>query len=409
MMLSAVGVACLAAGVIAWHGHKATAASEIGQTQPGQQGAVPIFATSAKAEDVPIILRGIGAVQAYNTVSIKSRVEGDITQVAYKEGQDVTAGELLVQIDPRPYQAALDEAKGTLAKDQANLANAQLNFARDAAIISTNLAVTRQQYDNDKATVAADQATVESDQAAGEAAQVNLDYASIRSPITGRTGRRQIDIGNLVQANQTTPLVIVTQIKPIFVTFSLPGTDLTRIRDEMAQHKLTVAAFNVDDDKQMAIGQLTLVDNQVDQTTGMVTLKATFTNDNELLWPGAFVNAHLVLDTIKNGVTAPSAAVQMGPSGAFVYLIQQDSTVKVTPVTVTQVENNTALISKGLANGDKVVVSGQSGLYPGAKVAVQQGALGRMNAQEPEIGPEGVGSTGTNTPVPGAAGGVNPR
>ncbi len=408
-MTGAVFVACLTAALIAWHGHNAAAAPEIGQTQPGQQGAVPVFAAAAKAENVPIILRGIGAVQAYNTVSIRSRVEGDITQVAFKEGQDVNAGDLLVQVDPRPYQAALDQAVGTQEKDQANLGNAQLNLARDAAIVKDNLAVTRQQYDTDKATVAADQATVDSDKGQGEAAKVNLEYTSVRSPIAGRTGRRQIDIGNLVQANETTPLVVITQLKPIFVTFSLPGTDLTRIREDMAKHPLTVAAFDAADANQVAEGQLTLIDNQVDATTGMVTFKATFANDNELLWPGAFVNAHLILDTVQNGVTVPSAAVQMGPSGAFVYVITKDSTVTATPVTVVQVENSTALIGKGLSAGDNVVISGQNGLYPGAKVAVQQGTPGQMNAQEPEIGPEGVGSTGTNTPVPGAGGGVNPR
>ncbi|HTZ38418.1 MAG TPA: efflux RND transporter periplasmic adaptor subunit [Stellaceae bacterium] len=407
-MAGAVLAVGIAAGLLVFHQERARAAPESGKQQT-QQTAVPVFATRAKTADVPIILRGIGAVQAFNTVQIKSRVDGNIVEVAYKEGQEVKAGDLLVQIDPRPYQAALDEAKGNQAKDQATLANAQLKLARDAAIVGSNLAVTRQQYDNEKAAVASDQATVEADQAAVEAAQVNLDYAAIRSPITGRTGRRQIDIGNLVQANGPTPLVVVTQMKPIFVTFSLPGADLTRIREQMAQHPLAVEAFDAADAKQVAEGRLTLVDNQVDQTTGMVTLKATFANDDEILWPGAFINAHLVLETVKNAVTVPSSAIQMGPSGAYVYAIKPDSTVELRPVTVTQVENNTALVGKGVAAGDAVVVSGQTGLYPGARVKVQQGAPGQANAQEPEIGPEGVGSTGVNTPVAGAGGGVNPR
>jgi multidrug efflux system membrane fusion protein len=414
VMLGAVGLVALAGGLAAWHGREAAAAPEAGnanagQAQHGEQNAVPVFAAQAKAEDVPIILRGIGAVQAFNTVSVKSRVEGNITQVAYKEGQDVKAGDLLVQIDPRPYQAALDQATANQEKDQATLANDQLNLKRDAAIVGNNLAVTQQQYDNQKAKVASDQATVDADKAQVESAKVNLDYTSIRSPITGRTGRRQIDIGNLVEANGSTPLVVVTQMKPIYVTFSLPGSDLTRIREEMAKHELTVAAFNVDDNKQIAEGALTLIDNQVDQTTGMVTLKATYANGDEILWPGAFVNAHLVLNTVKDGVTVPSAAVQMGPAGAFVYVVQDNSTVKAIPVTVTQVERNTALIGKGLNANDKVVVSGQNGLYPDAKVAMQDGAPGQMNAKEPEIGPEGVGSAGINTPTPGAGGAVNPR
>ncbi|MBV8775720.1 MAG: efflux RND transporter periplasmic adaptor subunit, partial [Alphaproteobacteria bacterium] len=196
VMLGAVGAVSLAAWLVATHGGLATAAPEVGQSQPGQQGPVPVFAAAAKAEDVQIILRGIGSVQAYNTVSVKSRVDGNIVQVGYKEGQFVKAGELLLQLDPRPFQAALDQAKGTLAKDQATLANAQRNFERDAALIKDQLAVTEQQYDNDRAAAAADQATVQSDQAAVEAAKVNPDYATIRSPIDRRTGQRQVDIGN---------------------------------------------------------------------------------------------------------------------------------------------------------------------------------------------------------------------
>jgi membrane fusion protein, multidrug efflux system len=408
VMLAAVGAACLAGTFVAWHRESASAAPQPGQATQGQQGPIPVFAGEAKAQDVPIILRGIGAVQAYNTVSVKSRVDGNITQVAYKEGQDVKAGELLVQLDPRPYQAALDQANATQEKDQATLANAQLNTARDAAIVNANLAVSRQQFDNDKATVASDQGMVDSDKAAVEAAKVNLDYTSIRSPIEGRTGARLVDIGNLVQASAATSLVVVTQMKPIYVTFSLSGTDLTRIRENMARHPLSVAAFDASDQKQIAEGKLTLVDNQVNATTGMVTLKATFANDDEILWPGAFVNAHLVLDTVKNGVTVPSAAVQMGPKGAFVFLIKSDSTVEARQVEVVQIENNTALIGKGLQAGDKIVTSGQNRLFSGSKVAVQEGAPGQMNAQEPEIGPEGVGSTGVNTPVAGGAG-ITPR
>jgi multidrug efflux system membrane fusion protein len=404
--------ALLAVGLAGWliasrgAGHARAAAEQDAGQQQNQP--VPVFVAKAAAKDVPIILRGIGSVQAYNTVSVKSQVTGTIVQVAFKEGQDVKAGDLLVQIDPRPFKAALDQAVANQAKDQANLTNAQRNFTRDAAIISTQLAVTRQQYDTDKATVEAGQATVESDKAAVEAAQVNLDYAAIHSPITGRTGRRQIDIGNLVQADGTTPLTVVTQMKPIFVTFSVPGAQLTRVREEMAKHPLKVAAFDADDQKQVAEGTLTLIDNEVDPTTGMITLKATFANDDEVLWPGAFVNAHLILDTVKNGVTVPSAAVQMGPKGSFAYAVKPDSTVEARQLTVTQIEANTALIEKGLAAGDRVVVSGQNRLSPGVKVAVQQGTPGQMNAGEPEIGPEGIGSTGVNTPAPGGSG-INPR
>ncbi|HWD57778.1 MAG TPA: efflux RND transporter periplasmic adaptor subunit [Stellaceae bacterium] len=402
-----MAVAVAAGWLVAAH-EKARAAPESGSNQSAQQQAVPVFVAAAKAEDVPIILRGIGSVQAFNTVSVKSRVDGNITHVAYKEGQDVKAGELLIQLDPRPFQAALDQAVGTQEKDQANLANAQLDLQRDAAIVKANLAVTQQQYDTQKALVASDQATVDSDKGAVEAAKVNLDYAALRSPITGRTGARQVDIGNLVQASAATTLVVVTQMKPIYVSFSVAGTDVTRIREQMAKHELAVEAWDAADAKKVATGKLTLVNNQVDATTGMVQLKATFANDDEILWPGAFVNAHLILDTVKNGVTVPSAAVQMGPKGSFAYLLKDGSTADTRGVDVVQIENNTALIGKGLQAGDKVVVSGQNRLFPGVKVAVQQGEPGQMNAQEPEIGPEGVGSTGANTPAPGGAG-INPR
>jgi multidrug efflux system membrane fusion protein len=238
-MLGTLMVVGLAGWFVASHASsKAKAAQE--QRQQDQNAPVPVFVTKAKTEDVPIFLRGIGAVQAFNTVQVKSQVEGNIVQVAFKEGQDVKAGDLLIQIDPRPFQAALDQAVANQEKDQATLANAQLNLSRDAAIVKNNLAVTQQQYDNEKAAVAADQGTVDSDKAQVETARVNLDYAALRSPIDGRTGRRQIDIGNLVAANGATPLTVVTQIKPIFITFSLPDVDLSRIREEMAQHPLTV-------------------------------------------------------------------------------------------------------------------------------------------------------------------------
>jgi membrane fusion protein, multidrug efflux system len=386
----------------------ATAAQEQIAPQGGGQQGVPVLAGTAAAKDVPIIVRGIGSVQAYNMVTVKSRVDGNIVKVAFTEGQYVHQGDLLMQIDPRPYQAQLEQAEANKAKDQATLENAQHDLARYAAIVGDQMAVTRQQYDTQRATVAQDQATVQSDQAQIDAAKLNVAYCEITSPIDGVTGLRLVDIGNLVQASAATPLVVVTQIKPIYVTFTVPERDLDRIREAMAQHPLAVLAFNGDDDKELSSGTLKLVNNQVDQSTGTVTLKAEFPNQDAALWPGEFVNAHLVLRTVKNGVTVPAGAVQMGPTGSFVYLIGDDSTVKAQPVTVTEVESGTALIGKGLKAGDRIVVSGQTDLSPGVKVAVKQGAPGEMDTREPEIGPEGVGSTGVNT-APGGLGGINPR
>lgn len=387
------------------YGEQAQAAA-----RPGGQQAVPVLATAAKTENFPIIVRGLGTVEAFNTVTVKSRVDGNIVKVAYTEGQFVHAGDLLVQIDPRPYQAHLEQAQANKAKDQANLENAQRDLARYAALVKTNLAVTRQQYDTQKATVDQLTAAVQADQAQIDAAKLNVEYSSITSPIDGITGLRLVDVGNLVQASAATPLVVITQIKPIYVTFTIPESDLDRVRQALARHPLTVMAFNGNDNHQLAEGELKVINNTVDQASGTVTLKAEFANQDAALWPGEFVNAHLVLNVVKSGVTVPVSAVLMGPTGPFAYVITPSSTVEARPVKVTEVENDTALIASGLKAGDKVVVSGQTDLTPGVKVAVKEGtpAPGELNAREPEIGPEGVGSTGINAGPSGITG-VTPR
>jgi len=398
--LALLAVALLIAAAVHWL-LPADAAREpadaANRAQPGQQTgaqpaqqkrAVPVLATAATAKDFPIIIRGLGSVQAFNTVTVKSRVDGQITQVGFQEGQYVKAGDLLMQIDSRPYQAQLAQANANKAKDQATLENAQRDLARLATLLQTQLAATRQQYDTQKALVEQLTATVQADQAQIDAAKLN--------------------VGNLVAASGGTPLVVVTQIKPIYVAFTVPERDLVLVRQTMAKHPVTVLAFDSEDSRQLSEGKLTLVNNAVDQASGTVTLKSVFQNQDAALWPGEFINAHLVIDTVKNGVTAPAATVQMGPTGPFVYLIKPDDTVEARPVTVTQVEGGTALIGKGLAAGDKLVASGQAGLTPGVQVAVQQGQPGEMNAKQPEIGPEGVGSTGINT-APSGAGEIKPR
>jgi multidrug efflux system membrane fusion protein len=373
----------------------------------GQQ-TIPVLAATAEAKDFPIIVRGIGTVEAFNTVTVKSRVDGNIVRIAFIEGQFVHAGDLLVQIDPRPYQVQLAQAEANKVKDQANLENALRDLARLEVLVKDQLAATRQQYDSQRATVAQLEAAVQSDQAQIDAARLNVDYSRITSPISGITGLRLVDLGNLVQASAATPLVVVTQIKPIYVTFTVPERDLDRIRQAMARRLLSVLAFNGDDNRQVSEGDLKVVNNTVDQNTGTVTLKAEFVNQDAALWPGEFVNAHLVIEIVKNGVTLPTGAVQMGPTGPFVYVIKSDSTVEPQSVTVTDVDGDTALIGKGLEAGDKIVISGQTNLSPGVKVAVQPGSPGEMVAREPEIGPEGVGSTGVTT-GPAGIGGVKPR
>ena len=381
------------------------AAGDESGNRKGEAQPVPVFVATAEAKDVPIILRGIGSVQAFNTVTVRSRVDGNIVKVGFTEGQFVHAGDVLVQIDPRPYQAQLQQANANLAKDEANLANARLDLARYAALLPQGFAP-RQQYDTQRALVAQLEATVQSDRAVIETARLNVSYSGVTSPIDGVTGLRLVDIGNLVQASTATPLVVVTQIRPIYVTFTIPERDLERIRRAIAGGSLPVLVFDGDDKQQLSAGVLKLVNNTVDQATGTVTLKAEFANADAALWPGQFVNAHLVVEAVKNGVTIPAGAVQMGPQGAFAYVVKDGRTVEARPVTVTQIESGNALLGKGLAAGDRVVVSGQVGLSPGAKVAVQEGAPGELTRREPEVGPEGVGSSGTTS---GPAGGINPR
>jgi membrane fusion protein, multidrug efflux system len=329
---------------------------------------IPVTPGTVVAADVPVYLDGIGTVQAYNTVAVKTRVDGQITKVAFVEGQEVKQGDLLYQIDPRPYQAALDQAVANQEKDKANLVNAQLNYNRDAKIVGNGLAVTQQQFDQDKANVAAGQATVDSDKAAIEAARVNLNYTEIHSPIDGRLGARLVDLGNIVHAADNTPLVNITQLKPIFVSFTLPQETLDEVKLHQAEAPLLVKAVSSDNKTQLSDGKLTLIDNMVDQTTGTIHLKAQFANNDERLWPGEFVNVRVLLSVKKNVPTVPSQTVQEGPEGHYVYVIKPDNTVDRRDVEVAMVESGTAVISKGLKPGDRVVVDGQYRLTNGARI-----------------------------------------
>jgi multidrug efflux system membrane fusion protein len=359
-----VATAALAAGIFAlW---TATTPKPVEHAGPS---AVPINAALAKAQDVPIILRGLGIVTAFNTVSLTSRVEGNITQIKFREGQYVHPGDLLIRLDPRPYQAVLDQAKANLARDEAGLANAKVNLQRYAQLLKNNFAP-EQQVANQQATVAQDQAVLLADQAAIEAAQLNVDYTALRSPIDGVTGIRHIDIGNLIQANSEKNLVTITQIEPIYVIFTLPETDIDRIRRAMANGPLSIQAYVADDQRKISEGELKLIDNTVNQTTGTVQLKAEFANTDGALWPGQFVNAHIVLRTVHDGVTIPSAAVQTGPQGSFTYVINDKSQALIRPITVLQTDSNTALIGSGLKASEQVVTAGQFRLQPGATVTV---------------------------------------
>ncbi len=374
--LAGVGLGAIASVTLglAWASTTEPAAKAATSKDASAPRPVPVLAAKASARDVPVILRGLGTVTAYNSVALRSRVEGNITAVNFKEGQTVHQGDLLIQLDPRPYQAALDQAKANLTRDQAMLANAKVDLARYSNLLKRNFSP-EQQVATQQTTVAQNEATGQADQAALEAAQLNVDYAALRSPIDGVTGIRQIDIGNLIQANTSQNLVTITQIQPIYVVFTLPEADIDRVRDAMSKGTLTVQAFRGDDQRMIAAGHLDLIDNTVDQATGTVKLKAEFTNADRALWPGQFVNAHVVLRTVHDGVTVPAAAVLTGPNGAFSYLIEPhagDGPAKVAlrPVQVLQTEDNQALIGGGLHVGDQVVTAGQFRLQPGASVTV---------------------------------------
>jgi len=327
-------------------------------------------------KDVPIYLTGIGTVQAFNTVTVHSRVDGQLNKVAVTEGQDVKEGDVLAIIDPAPFQTALDQAKGKQGEDAAQLANAKLDLTRDTDMLAKKV-ISSQQYDTQKALVDQLEATVVADVGAVASAQVQLDYSTMRSPLSGRVGIRQIDQGNIIHAADTNGLVVITQLQPISVLFTLPEQNLRLIHQQSLDGAgMQVLAVDRDDNSVLDVGTVGVVNNQIDPTTGTIQIKANFPNAKYQLWPGQFVNARLLLTTRKNGVTVPAQVVQNGPDGAFAYVIEADNTVQVRPVKVAQVDNNVALIDSGLKPGEKVVVDGQYKLQPGSKVVVPAASPG---------------------------------
>jgi multidrug efflux system membrane fusion protein len=331
--------------------------------------AVPVTIGTAEAKDVPVIVRGIGTVQSYKAVAVKTRVDGQIVKVAFEEGQFVKTGDLLFQIDPAPFQAALDHATAAKRRDEAQLAGAKLDLERYGKLIGPGFQ-SRQSYDQQRATVEALTATVALDQAAIDTAQVNLNYTEIRSPIDGRTGQRLVDLGNVVTAAQPAALVNITQVKPIFVNFTVPQDVTDAVRRYQAQSPLTVEAYASDDKSQLSVGKLTLVDNQIDTTTGTLHLKATFENADERLWPGEFVNARLVVTVRKGAITVPQRAVMQGPEGPYVYAVKADNTVQRQSIEVDDTQEGIAVVTKGLSKGDRIVLDGQYRLTEGAHIKV---------------------------------------
>lgn len=364
----AVGLAALVVimAMIAWRFETTQSARSAAAVPPS---GIPVTAGTAVARNVPVYVHSLGTVQAYDSVTVRTRVDGQVTKVFFKEGQEVKAGDPLFQIDPRPFQAALEQAQATKQKDEAQLAGAQRDLARYSKLVGPGYQ-TRQTYEDEQATVAGLQAAVKADQAQIDAAQLNLTYANVASPIDGRTGARLVDLGNFVQASQATPLVTIMQLKPIYVTFTAPQNRLDAIRLNQAKAPLATLAYDSDDRTLLSKGELTLVNNQVDTTTGTVQLKATFPNQDERLWPGEFVNVRMIVATRNDAVTVPAETVMEGSDGDYVYVIKPDDTVVHRDVTVLATQDGLAVVGHGLAAGERVVVSGQFRLTDGVKVNV---------------------------------------
>jgi membrane fusion protein, multidrug efflux system len=330
--------------------------------------AIPVAVAAAELKDFPVYLSGLGNVQASNTVSLKSRVDGQIVQIAFKEGQFVKQGDLLIVIDPRPYQVALEQAEAALARDQAQLKNAQLDYERYQGLFKEGV-ISQQQYNAQQALVGQLDGTVKADQAAIDNAKLQLVYTRVTSPVNGRIGLRLVDIGNMVHATDANPLLVVTQLQPIAVVFTLPEDSLPTVAQHMRNGSLTVEAYSRDDTTKLATGKLLTMDNQIDQTTGTGKLKAMFENVDNMLIPNQFVNARLLLEVRKGAIVVPAAAIQRGPQGSsFTYVVKPDKTVEVRPVKVALAQGNVSVIASGLAPGDQVVTDGQDKLQAGSQV-----------------------------------------
>jgi membrane fusion protein, multidrug efflux system len=356
-------------GYVGWQ-HRATPKIAVAPAS-APSPAIPVSVATVERRDVPIYLTGLGTVQAFNTVTVKTRVDGELIKVAFTEGQDVKAGDLLAQIDPRPFQAAYEQAIAKKVQDEANLANAKLDLQRFADLETRNFAP-KQQVDTQRATVAQLEAQIQGDQAAIDSAKTQLDYTTITSPITGRTGIRLVDQGNIVHATDATGLVVVTQLQPISVVFTLPEGELTAVQSALKAGPVHIFAMSRDDNRQLAEGTLAVLDNQISQTTGTMRLKGTFPNKDGALWPGEFLNIRLLARTAPNVVTVPSGALQRGPSGYYAYVVKPDDTVETHALKVGPVSEGVAIIDNGIAAGDRVVTAGQYRLQPGARIVVNR-------------------------------------
>jgi membrane fusion protein, multidrug efflux system len=365
------------------------------KAQAAAPHAVSVAVAKVEREDVPVYMVGLGSVTAFYTANIKSRVDGQIMRVNFQEGQVVREGDLLILIDPRPYQVQLEQMQAQLFKDQATLRDARLNLQRYTTLIPSG-SIAQQQVDTQQSLVDQLDGQVRTDQAQIDNAKLEIVYCNITAPFTGRVGLRQVDPGNIVHAADTNPMLILTQLQPIAVIFTLPEDELPSVSEHMKNSTLMVEAYSRDDQIKLATGKLQTIDNQIDPTTGTAKLKAVFDNKDNQLWPNQFVNANLLLETRKNSTVLPAAAIQRGPQGTFVYLVKPDKTVEARTVALSLTQGNIAVITKGVDPGDTVVTDGQDKLQTGSAIEPRSSSPGNTPG----------GQSGSSNSTPGTASGT---
>jgi multidrug efflux system membrane fusion protein len=377
-------------GYFGWrHFHAAGTgqSAAVGGTSGPPKSSVPVTVAQARTADFPVYLDGLGTVQPFDTVTVRSRVDGEVVNVGFRQGQMITEGQLLAQIDPRPYQATLDGAIAKKAQDEASLKDAQLNLARYSALANQEFA-SRQQFNTQQATVQQLMAQIQGDQAVIDNAQTQVTYTTIRSPLAGRAGFRVVDPGNIVHAADTTGIVTIVKLQPISVVFTAPEENVNDINKALAAGTIPVSALSTDGKQTLSEGRLALVDNQVDQASGTIRMKATFANTDNILWPGLSVSTRLLLDTLKQVTVVPEEAVQRGANGLYAFVVGQDNKVEIRAVKVGQEGNGLTVVEQGLASGEKVVISGQYQLQQGTVVEPK-------SASAPPVPPEPPGSKAT--------------